>query len=166
MTDTTNDSQTQTEEVEQNAGAVPESPDTPKRRGRGRPPKDDTAAPAKETAGAAAGTSRPRKTAGKTKMDASVLGKQLVGIHQLAYGFTGQQFPEIIISEQEGQMLAESVSAVCEQYDLSIDGKTGAFLQLLATGAMVYAPRYFAIRKRVRDAAPIDVQSNVVQPGA
>lgn len=77
-------------------------------------------------------------------IDAQALGRQIQGIHILAAQITGIE--EIILSEGESTELAKSVLSVCAEYDLSIDGKTGAALQLLATAAMLYIPRYFRYR--------------------
>ena len=141
----------------ENAAPEMEQPGTAQPRRRGRPPKTPgEAGPKKESVGAAP---RARKSQKATE---SVTAAHLIGIHQMAFMFTGQKFPEINISEQEAQIMASSINAVCAQYDLNIDGKTGAFLQLAGAAAMIYAPRIMAIRKRIQDEKPIDVQSSVV----
>ncbi|HKY44769.1 MAG TPA: hypothetical protein VJM50_16880 [Pyrinomonadaceae bacterium] len=96
--------------------------------------------------GASSGTKRgPR---GKSKSsDPTVLARSLLGIHQVAAMIL--RVPEVQLSEQEGQLLAEAVVAVCEEYGLSIDGKTGAAMQLFGAAAMIYAPRVFAYKMRI-----------------
>lgn len=120
---------------------------TPPKKRRGRPPKD----PSKIKEGIPSGSSAAAKTAAKknkySAADAVVMGQQLVGVHKLTAMMTG--IPELEISEPEGQALAGSVINVCNQYDLEIDGKTGAFIQLFATAAMIYTPRYVMIRKKM-----------------
>lgn len=135
-------------------------PANPVRRGRGRPPKnpgESGNAPKKESV--SGGSSKAKKAA---KSGGGVTGEQLMGIHQMLFVFTGQQFPEINLAAPEAQMLASSINEVCNQYDLSIDGKTGAFLQLAGTAAMIYAPRYLAIRVRMAQNQPVDVVSKEV----
>jgi len=74
------------------------------------------------------------------------LAKQIEGIHMLAGQLTG--IPEFVLDAGDSQALALAVIGVCAQYDLAIDGKTGAALQLLGTAAIIYIPRYFAFRQR------------------
>lgn len=141
--------------VEQTNTVDDAQPANPVRRGRGRPPKnpgESGTAPKKESV--SGGASKAKKS---SKQSGGVSSAQLMGIHQMLFVFTGQQFPEIQLHETEANMLAESINGVCEQYDLSIDGKTGAFLQLAGTAAMIYAPRYLAIRSRMAATQPVDV---------
>lgn len=146
------------------AGAtVPERPSQddapPVRRGRGRPPKNPGATPNKETPGAAPKRGRPAGASKKVYSidEIQLLGKQLVGIHQMAAMMT--QIPEAQISDPEGLMMAQSIVNVANQYDLELDGKTGAMIQLLATAAMIYAPRVIMVKRRMSEQA----QSGVVQ---
>lgn len=152
------------------------APETPEiqvqpaqKRGRGRPPKNPPSAsgPAEESptgnTAQGASTAKPRKPRG-AKIDVGQLSMQLVGLHKLAVMATGNQFPELEISPQEAGILAQGISGVCEHYDLNIDGKTGAFLQLFGAAAMVYAPRVMAIRQRVNAARPVDTTAREVNP--
>lgn len=151
----TEENQTGQETQNQTVETDETQPANPVRRGRGRPPKSASeggAAPKKENV--SGGASKAKKS---SKQSGGVSSAQLMGIHQMLFVFTGQQFPEIQLHETEANMLAESINGVCEQYDLSIDGKTGAFLQLAGTAAMIYAPRYLAIRSRMAAAQPVDV---------
>lgn len=118
-------------------------PETEPKRRRGRPPKD---------AGATTGERKegPKKTASRKAEDTDALAHQLVGLHQFAALATGLQ--ELVISEKEGQMLAKGVNAVADEYGLSLSGKTGAALQLIAAAAMIYVPRGLMIKARVEKA--------------
>lgn len=120
------------------------------RRGRGRPKGSGGAAPVSPSAAGAAATKakpgRPKKNA-RVSVDASALAKQIQGLHAIAALGTG--IPEFNLQDSEAEMLGQAVSAVCEEYDLSLSGKTGAALQLLAAAAMVYAPRVMMIKARV-----------------
>jgi len=150
---------TQTE----NQTAAPEvvEVETATRRGRGRPKKEATGeAPKKETA---ASTPRSSKKKEAQQIDPGKLGSQLVGIHQLAVIMTGNQFPELALEPREGEALATAICGVCEHYNLSIDGKTGAFIQLLGVAAMIYAPRVMSIRHRMNQNRPIDVPAENAQ---
>lgn len=125
---------------------------------RGRPSNAERALTdslEKETPGNAGATenvgNKPgRKPGKKSTPSGEALGKQLVGIHALAAMML--QLPEVQITEQEGVALGTAVVAVCEEYNLSVTGKTGAAIQLLAAAAMIYAPRAFMIKARL-DAA-------------
>jgi hypothetical protein len=125
--------------------AVPES-EPPKKR-RGRPPKNPSLNP--ESPGSSTGTSSgPKKRSTKMGTDQiNALAMQIQGIHAIAAAITN--LPEIGLVDQEAAALANSVANMAAQYDLSLDGKTGAAIQLLATAAMIYTPRYFAIRNRM-----------------
>lgn len=82
------------------------------------------------------------------------LAKQIEGLHILGAQISG--IPEIMLSSADSQALATSVLAVCSQYDLSIDGKTGALLQLLGTVSIIYVPRFFAFKKRTTENTVIE----------
>lgn len=115
--------------------------DQPIKRGPGRPRKnpDDNSAPPKR------GPGRPPKA--KAKGDNETLAKNIVGLHMIAAMGTG--LPELQISDNEGTMLANAINAVADEYGLDVGGKTGAALQLFGAMGMIYAPRAFAIMKRV-----------------
>lgn len=131
-----------------------ESIEAPKKRGRGRPPKTPDILVEEVTEGSEAPkpkrTYTPRKTAKGKTADIADLGKQLVGIHAMAAMVTG--FNELQLGDDEGEALAKGILDICEQYNLSIDGKTGASLQLLAAAAMIYGPRALMIRHRLLQA--------------
>lgn len=128
--------------------------EAPPKRGPGRPPKDQRSGNnaedllAQAVGGGDAPTGKkPGRPAGKSKGgDPVAIGNQLVGIHQLVAMFTGT--PEMQISPEEGKALGEAVVGVCNEYGLSVDGKTGAAIQLFAACAMIYAPRVMAVRYR------------------
>lgn len=128
--------------------------ETTAKRKPGRPPKDQRSSTNAEdlltqsVGGGDASTGRkPGRPAGKAKgADPIAIGNQLVGIHQLVAMFTGT--PEMQISPEEGKALGEAVVGVCNEYGLSVDGKTGAAIQLFAACAMIYAPRVMAVRYR------------------
>lgn len=154
------DTQTEAQQPAEDTGAATPLPEVdnapPVKRGRGRPPKSASNETQKETVtGAAPKRGRPAKGASKktyTVDEIGILGKQLVGIHQMVFMMT--QIPETQLSDPEGLMLAQSIVNVADQYDLEIDGKTGAAIQLLATAAMIYAPRAIAFKRRVAQPQP------------
>ena len=61
-------------------------------------------------------------------------------------------------------MLADGIAAVSREYGLSMDGKTGAALQLIAAAAIVYAPRFKAINNRAMQAANQATETQNVPP--
>lgn len=146
------------------SSAAPIAPDAPRK--RGRPPGSTNkprapGAPLSETpisANPAPGTAprgRPRKV---VQIDAGLMAKQLQGLHLVAARATGLQ--ELEISEAEAAMLAESVAAISREYGLSLDGKTGATIQLVAACAMIYLPRLAHITARRKQAARSSVVSD------
>lgn len=129
--------------------STPESAQ-PKRK-RGRPSSAENAlresvAGVEGQSTSSGGAKRGPKPKGKNS-DPSTLAKSLVGIHALAAMITGIQ--EAQLSDGEGQALAEGVIAVCDEYGFSIDGKTGAAMQLFGACAMIYGPRVFAFKMRM-----------------
>lgn len=108
--------------------------------------RESLGSPSGEKASSTGGAKRGPKPKNKTS-DPGTLAKSLVGIHALASMVTG--IPEAQLSEPEGQALAEGVIAVCEEYGLNIDGKTGAAMQLFGACAMIYGPRVFAFKMRM-----------------
>jgi hypothetical protein len=128
--------------------------EVPPKRKPGRPPKDQRSGSNAEDlltnavgGGETPTGKKPGRPAGKSKGgDPVAIGNQLVGIHQLVAMFTGT--PEMIISAEEGAALGKAVVDVCNEYGLSVDGKTGAAIQLFAACAMIYAPRVMAVRFR------------------
>lgn len=115
----------------------PPAPQPTKR--RGRPPGSKN----KTTNGAG----RPRKSAQRMRKDTETLGKQIVGIHHVIAMMTGT--PEMQISDDEGLALATGINAVCEEYGLSLSGKTGATIQLVGAAGMIYVPRLVMINQRL-----------------
>lgn len=128
-------------------------PEPVKRRGPGRPPKSEGPAPF-ETIGEEKPKAAPAKRGPKPgsrntkKNDPAELAKQIAGIHVMASLMTG--IGELQLAEEEALNLARAVIGVSEQYNLAIDGKTGAAIQLIAACAMVYGPRALMIRRRLQ----------------
>lgn len=82
-------------------------------------------------------------------VDKEALTKQLVGLHAMAAHLTGLEL--IAIGPSEAAMLADAIESMSREYDLALDGKTGAFIQLIAAAAVVYGPRvlkFRALKKR------------------
>lgn len=113
---------------------------------RGRPPA--TAKSTSEAKATAPKARAPRKKAAPANepIDPDTLAKQLQGVHVMVAMLT--QAPEMQLSDAESVELAKAVSGVCAEYNLSLNGKTGALIQLLGAGAMVYLPRIMAIKQR------------------
>lgn len=134
--------------------APPPSPAPTERRGPGRPRKNAVPPPVSPVEGAATSSAtkpKPRKSKG-AKFDAESLGKlakQIEGLHHLMALATG--IPELQVQPHEAEMLGGAVANVCDEYDLSLSGKTGALLQLAAAAAMIYAPRFSVITARIKE---------------
>lgn len=125
---------------------APESTDPPKKR-RGRPPKNATLNAENPGSAGSGESAAPKRRAKASGEKLAAMAKQIQGLHLFVAMGTG--VPELQITEAEAGMLASAMSEVAAEYGLSVDGKTGAALQLFGAAAMVYAPRYLAFRKRV-----------------
>lgn len=140
--------------AEKGVPANEEIPEPPKKRGR---PKGS-----KNSSGDA-----PKKSQARMAQDTVELGRQIVGLHKLASMISG--FPELEISDTEGAMLANGINSVCQEYGLSLNGKTGAAIQLLGAAGVIYIPRAFAIQKRINEEAKkrgevVDTEMREVDP--
>lgn len=125
-------------ELENDASSSQENSSEPKKRGRGRPK------------GSHNGEAKPKKSTARKTEDVAALAKQIQGIHVMIAMMTG--FPEMQINDFEAQMLASSVSGISEQYGLSLDGKTGAAIQLFGACAIIYVPRAMSIQAKKKQA--------------
>jgi hypothetical protein len=120
---------------------------------RGRKPNALNAEPAAsvtlEGTQAKRGPGRPAGASKKkaAPIDPVGLSQQVMGVHLMIAQLTG--IPEFAINEMEASMLGASIAAVCDEYDLSLNGKTGVFIQLLATASIIYIPRVPKIRERL-----------------
>lgn len=137
-------------------------PATPR---RGRPPKT-TEADSTTPKATAPKTRAPRKKAAAPSdqaIEPETLAKQLQGVHVMIAMMT--QAPEMQLSEPESLELAKAISGVCAEYNLSLNGKTGAMIQLLGAGAMVYLPRLVMIKQRkTKEAQEREMQDNIHNP--
>ena len=122
-----------------------EEGEQPKRK-RGRPAKVKEAPPVDGAQPIIDEKKRGRKPKKKEEMDPKFLGRQLVGLHLIAVKLT--HIPEIAIDGEEGELLAEGIIGVIKEYDISVNGKTGAWLGLIGAAAMVYAPRAVVIAEK------------------
>lgn len=125
----------------------------PEKRGRGRPSNAEKAA--RENAQAAinaasgrdeaaqktgAASKAAKSKAEKVSINANKLAGQIQGLHIIAAKFTG--IPILQLDDKEAFALAESIQNLAEQYEIKINPKVAAGLQLLGTAAMIYGPRY------------------------
>lgn len=123
----------------------PPPPEAPKR-GRGRPRKDGSVPPPETPlTGDTPKRGRPPKRQAP-EVDAPALAKQLMGLHMMGAVITGA--PELQLTEAEAIGLAEAVAAIAREYNLSIDGKTGAAIQFIGACAVIYIPRLLKIKQR------------------
>lgn len=149
------------------AASTPD-PNAPKKRGRPFGARN-RAAPLTETPvdGAAPPDAEPIKRRRRTKaLDKEQLSKQLIGIHAIAAKLTG--LPFVQIDKMESDMLADAIDNIAREYDLALDGKTGAFLQLMAASAVVYGPRvmmYQALKRKAMREAAVTVDGVATEAG-
>lgn len=158
----------------QNAGESTDLGSAPIKRKRGRPSNEERAA--REAAGNGAVPIPPDSATSKNKPgrkpkkvvfsgeQKTAMGKQICGLHMVASMAFG--IPELVIEQHEGEMLADAIVAVAEEYGLSMSGKTGAAIQLIGTGAMIYLPRFFAMQRRVNTGAVTEDTDNGQHPAS
>lgn len=149
--------------IENAATPIEMSGEPPKKR-RGRPPKNPELtkeSPATGAEGPKRG--RPKKRVIYDDTKKQLLAKQILGLHLIAAQLSG--FNELQISEVESVMLTESIVVVSEEYGLSLDGKTGAAIQLAGTAAMIYLPRFLAIQKRKKSVSVREVKTDESNQG-
>lgn len=138
---------------EPNANSAPPGPEI-KKRGRGRPPgSTNKTAPLPETPSSdgSAQTQEPQPQKRRRRaaaVDTEKLAKQLKGLHMLLARLLND--PVMNLGDIEAVMLADSLAAVSREYDLALDGKTGAFIQLAGTAAVVYLPRVIHLQAKSR----------------
>lgn len=120
----------------------------PPKRKRGRPSNIDKEKIEKGTTNNSSTSKPTKKKTVYTADSIQLMGKQLVGVHLIAAQVTG--LAELQINDSEGVALAQGIVLVAEQYDLSIDGKTGAALQLFFTAAMIYGPRILMVNAKMK----------------
>ena len=128
----------------------------PQKRGRGRPRKDQSAEALQQKIDATKETkeppkSKPKKAASeRAEFNKDKLAGQIFGLHMMAAKFTGIEL--LAISSNEAVGLSEAIVGMAEQYEISINPKVAAGLQLLATAAMIYGPRYIQLRGMMAEA--------------
>lgn len=144
---------------------------------RGRPSNKDRAAreAAQAAINGASGREETAKAAGegskkakaksgeKLTIDQTKFAGQIQGLHIIAAKLTGQQL--LLIDEKEAYALAEAIANVAKQYDIQVNPRVAAGLQLAATAAMIYAPRLL-LMKAAADAAKNNTVDLTPNPGA
>lgn len=97
----------------------------------------------------AAGTARVKQARPKTldlnKEARAGFVKKVVGIHALVDTYFGTQ-GLFAIEEKEGEQLVEACTDVMNQYDISINPKVAAWINLGAVLTAVYAPKYMIFK--------------------
>lgn len=87
-----------------------------------------------------------RKT--KTADSLSLNGETVAGLNHVLAAL--MKMPELAISLEEGNALAESINTVCKEYNLIVDSKTAALIGLVTTAGMIYVPRFGAAINRIK----------------
>ena len=116
---------------------------------KGRPSKSETDLNEKiidlKTPAATKPARQKKKIASAEELATSA--KNLQGLHLMLSMMTG--LPEAQLTNSESVALAGALEKVSQEYGLALDGKTGAFLQLAGTAAIIYVPRALAVRARL-----------------
>lgn len=111
----------------------------PVRKRRGRKPKNETA-PAPES-GPTVEADKPVRRRSR-KVNANSV-QQIIGIHKMISMLPGMEV--FAIQENEAQILAEGMQGIADEYGVTMSGKTGATLNMVAALAMVYGPRGYML---------------------
>jgi hypothetical protein len=91
------------------------------------------------------GSKNTGKTAGqKTVLNRAALAGKLEGAHKFCAILTG--IPLVEINASEADQMAGALCDVAQYYDLPVNGKTLAWIQLAATLGMIYGTRLYAYR--------------------
>lgn len=114
-------------------GPIPSAgSETPRR--RGRPP------------GSGKGTAR--KSSSKSTVDLSFVETTLLSIHGILAGALSQ--PALELTKVEAGELAKAIGRVQEQYPLTLDPKTQAWVSLGIVASTIYGPRFYLMREMTR----------------
>jgi AT hook motif len=143
-----------------------EPPSTAKK--RGRPPKTDEQREAEKSGekatpiGGASKRGRPKKNSARFgDVDKQQLAGQLSGLSAMMADKLGDA--RFAFQPIESMMLSNAVVNVCNEYGLSMEGKSGALVGLIIASAIVAWPRMKLLReraefvKRQREGATIDI---------
>jgi hypothetical protein len=72
--------------------------------------------------------------------------------------------PELALQEAESAALATSLANVLDQFDITPDPKVQAIIGLLMCGGMIYGPRMYMIRERVKNAGKASATVHSLRP--
>lgn len=168
---------TENQEVQTGAEAGPETltapaPDegpateAPVKRKRGRPAMTEAEKAARaKAAGKSSAKTAKAKRGPYSNDEISTMGNQIVGLHLMASMALG--IPELQLQAQEGERLAKAITDVAIEYDLALDGKTGAALNLILCAGITYGPRFMMVtaRAKAEKAKPRDMGTvEIVHP--
>lgn len=97
------------------------------------------------------GGPRATRAPRRPKVDHKLLGRQLVGIHQLLSLVTGQ--PIWAISDVEGEQLAKAASDIIAEYGLEASHRAILWGNLLTMVGIIYGPKAVCIWSQRKAAA-------------
>lgn len=100
--------------------------------------------------GRKAGSTNKRKETSEAALNINGVEKILFSLH----AFASLVVPEMELEESEAKKLAKSIEGVTDQYKLTLDPKTAAYIDLATVCGMIYGPRAFAFYVRTNAAKP------------
>jgi len=104
-------------------------------------------APARKPRKPRSDTGKPRQTKAR-KADLALIEKKILAYHQIGAMIAG--VPEIALDEKEASFLAPDILAVLDQYEIDIDPRLQAWINLFITASAIYTPHYLVYLARVR----------------
>jgi hypothetical protein len=87
------------------------------------------------------------------KVESSLEGIQglLIGVHEMLAAVTVS--PELTINNGEAVTMSKALKQLADQYDMVIDPKVAAWVNLIGVAGFIYGPRAVMIRERLKDEA-------------
>lgn len=85
------------------------------------------------------GRGRPPGSPNRKKANVGLIESLLISVHTMAAA--ALKMPHLALGEEEAENLAKALAKVQEQYDVSLDPKTEAWINLAMVGGAVYGPR-------------------------
>lgn len=107
---------------------------------------------------------KPRRRSRKRRRaeELSTLAQRIWQYHQIIAAFTAS--PELVISEAEATALAESGSALADEFDLELGGKWVALAAFAITAGGIYIPRLVVRANRARTEREQHAQQAAPEP--
>jgi hypothetical protein len=109
--------------------------------------------------GGNSGSRNPRKSSAENKASVETLSRILAIVHTALAGVT--KAPELELEEKEAESLAGATANVLSQFNIAPDPKIEAIVGLVTVAGMIYGPRVYLIRERLKAEGAKPVKQDV-----